>query len=780
MTNTDTGSRGKIVSFYSFKGGVGRTMALANVAFLAAMDGLDVLVMDWDLEAPGLPHYFRGLVEPDTMLELRTAPGILDLAWSWRNGINTAEDAETIDQQFAYFRDGAPFEHVVINIMDELAFGNGGRLDIIPAGGGMVETPEPVEYERALAAMSWNELLDRYAGGGLIDALRDWASTNYDLILVDSRTGLADVSGICTMQLPDAVALCFVLNRQNIEGVARVASAIRRNRGEDLKIWAIPMRVSREGTDEEADATARALRELTRPGRLDRESTERDLKDLIVKAEPNVPFMESLSAFNDTNAALDPLTANMARLASSIVGHPIHIPDIPEQWRDVVSNRLAPTLSTNSYLRQLLTAEPIRAARQLHGYVESAISTLVDESDIADDYVEALAEAVITLQQRGDAQLNNEFYDTPNRVILLLRKMHERAPEAWRALLIQALETTLNSDQGWMGPEDEAIGLDEIDELLACETQDSSSLSQLGAAEDALRLIKDARKEENKSDDKWQTFRFDALLQRAAAQEGLDQPEEAVDTLRRLIRDAEKLEDGEFGAEARRAGAEGNYRLMRLFALAEMWPVAKGLMRLFGASGGDASETAELAIKAVNRSQPNSPLFVTRIAEFANVILAAPSPAQPAAILLRQAVTPPMQTRTFAHYFGRAPTGGGRLTYALSALLLASAGAVSRAELLNLAELAADVVLHVTMGSSERVMATSNRRTGSINFRLGLSILPTLVEAADNFLATARSLGADSGLDRALERLDVMTTELRGHAAVLAAEPNPRSRRPKS
>ena len=287
---TELGARhgGRIVSFYSFKGGVGRTMALANVAFLAAMNDMRVLVMDWDLEAPGLHHYFRGLLEPDEMAILRSAPGILDLAWEWRTEIDGATDPSEIDRQFERFRSGEPFEAVRRPIWHDED--DGGCLDIIPAGGDMVATPEPVEYERALAAMSWNELLDRYAGGGLIDALRQWAAENYDLVLVDSRTGLADVAGICTMQLPDAVVLSFVLNRQNIEGVARVASAIRRNRGDAIKIWAVPMRVSREGTDEEADATARALRELTRPGRLDRDPTERDLKNLQIKAEPNVPL----------------------------------------------------------------------------------------------------------------------------------------------------------------------------------------------------------------------------------------------------------------------------------------------------------------------------------------------------------------------------------------------------------------------------------------------------------------------------------------------------------
>src|SRR5262245_38689350 len=47
-----------IVTFYSYKGGVGRSMALANIAVLLARHGLKVLVVDWDLEAPGLERYF--------------------------------------------------------------------------------------------------------------------------------------------------------------------------------------------------------------------------------------------------------------------------------------------------------------------------------------------------------------------------------------------------------------------------------------------------------------------------------------------------------------------------------------------------------------------------------------------------------------------------------------------------------------------------------------------------------------------------------------------------
>ena len=54
---------GKIVTFYSYKGGTGRTMALANVGWILASTGLKVLVVDWDLDSPGLHRYFHPFVD---------------------------------------------------------------------------------------------------------------------------------------------------------------------------------------------------------------------------------------------------------------------------------------------------------------------------------------------------------------------------------------------------------------------------------------------------------------------------------------------------------------------------------------------------------------------------------------------------------------------------------------------------------------------------------------------------------------------------------------------
>src|SRR5215467_13083239 len=52
-------SEGTIVTFYSYKGGVGRTFALANIGALLSLWGYKTLCVDWDLEAPGLHLYFK-------------------------------------------------------------------------------------------------------------------------------------------------------------------------------------------------------------------------------------------------------------------------------------------------------------------------------------------------------------------------------------------------------------------------------------------------------------------------------------------------------------------------------------------------------------------------------------------------------------------------------------------------------------------------------------------------------------------------------------------------
>src|SRR5436305_1706735 len=72
--------RGRIVTFYSFKGGAGRSMALANVAWILASRGERVLVIDWDLEAPGLHRYFAPFLRDG---DLHETEGLIEFVWEF-------------------------------------------------------------------------------------------------------------------------------------------------------------------------------------------------------------------------------------------------------------------------------------------------------------------------------------------------------------------------------------------------------------------------------------------------------------------------------------------------------------------------------------------------------------------------------------------------------------------------------------------------------------------------------------------------------------------------
>ena len=86
---------GIVYTFYSFKGGVGRTMALANVAALLAKWGYSVLAVDWDLEAPGLEQFFTKL-SPDIHRLRKEKPGIVDLMHAGANGASGGRTACSI------------------------------------------------------------------------------------------------------------------------------------------------------------------------------------------------------------------------------------------------------------------------------------------------------------------------------------------------------------------------------------------------------------------------------------------------------------------------------------------------------------------------------------------------------------------------------------------------------------------------------------------------------------------------------------------------------------
>ena len=187
------------ITFYSYKGGVGRTLALANVAWLLAnhpTEPAKVLVLDFDLAAPGL-HRVLGLKNPDS------ANGLVDYVLTYL----TNAAVPTLDA----------FIHRT----------NHHRIDIIPAG------RLDATYQDKLELVDWKAIYERAHGFHLIDALKERINDperGYDYVLVDSLTGFSDVGGICVKQIPDSLVLLFRLNQQNLDGIETVYRSVQADR----------------------------------------------------------------------------------------------------------------------------------------------------------------------------------------------------------------------------------------------------------------------------------------------------------------------------------------------------------------------------------------------------------------------------------------------------------------------------------------------------------------------------------------------------------------------
>jgi MinD-like ATPase involved in chromosome partitioning or flagellar assembly len=192
--------RGIAYTFYSFKGGVGRSMALANVAALLAKWGRRVLVVDWDLEAPGLEKFFSSSA-PRVIEERKVHAGIVDLVVA--------------------YAEGAPLDW-----RDELvsvAIGsNGARVSLITAG------RSGPDYSKRLQALDFERLFAEKALGSYIEKLREEWLAEFDFVLIDSRTGVTDIGGICTVQLADVLVLLFTTTEASVEGTKDIIERARR------------------------------------------------------------------------------------------------------------------------------------------------------------------------------------------------------------------------------------------------------------------------------------------------------------------------------------------------------------------------------------------------------------------------------------------------------------------------------------------------------------------------------------------------------------------------
>ncbi len=217
----------RIVAFYSYKGGVGRSIALANTGVALAARGHKVLLIDLDLEAPGLHdmHPFRDVGTPAT-------GGLIELLGLYMG--ESGDSTATVPHDFPTWQ----LEEHATPVWSNGAKGGASKPNaaegevwlmpasgsVWPVSGALDQLPKPT-YSAALEQFDWGRFYEQAGDAAWAHILSRITAAQggygFDFVLLDSRTGLSDPFYVALTLATDLVAVTG-FNRQNIKGVRDV------------------------------------------------------------------------------------------------------------------------------------------------------------------------------------------------------------------------------------------------------------------------------------------------------------------------------------------------------------------------------------------------------------------------------------------------------------------------------------------------------------------------------------------------------------------------------
>jgi len=208
----------KTITFYSYKGGTGRSLAVANAARYLARLNFKVVALDFDLEAPGL-HYKFSTNEEGKPIDVQT--GIVDYLHEFITEGSIPASLEKFVITLAVPGTDQPL------------------LRLIAAGQG----PSP-DYWEKLSGINWHELFYTPDAKGVqlfLDLKQRIADElQPDFLLIDSRTGITEMGGVAATLLADRVICLVMPTLENMEGARAVLRSLKRTRhemgGEDIEL----------------------------------------------------------------------------------------------------------------------------------------------------------------------------------------------------------------------------------------------------------------------------------------------------------------------------------------------------------------------------------------------------------------------------------------------------------------------------------------------------------------------------------------------------------------
>lgn len=194
---------GEVTTYYSFESGTARSVALSNTAVLLAGRNnatVPVLMIDWDLESPGLHHYFDRQGAHPGLLEYFQA--CRDYLAQLGRGAAAADDVALAQQVL----DAVDWEPFVERVDDSRP------LYLMRAG------VFDDSYGERADGMDWDGLFA--ACPALFRCFGEHMARRFRHVLVDARSGRSAAVSICTTLLPRKLVALFTPNQRSLDGLA--------------------------------------------------------------------------------------------------------------------------------------------------------------------------------------------------------------------------------------------------------------------------------------------------------------------------------------------------------------------------------------------------------------------------------------------------------------------------------------------------------------------------------------------------------------------------------
>jgi WD40 repeat protein len=256
--------RPAVISFYSYKGGVGRTLLAANMAVALAREG-KTLLWDMDVEAPGL-HNIQALRNQGTI-----QAGFFDWLLEWQKNKLRPPGAQDLGQ-FGKLVQPTPFS----------------QLFILPAHG------DEADAAALYFGIDWAYLLGGEQPPGrdlFVELFEQLGRDGFRHVLIDTRTGLTDLGGLLAGALPDATVLVGGYGTQNLRGLGKVHKALSqldrsvRPSNTDVRLFPVASPIPQDDTDKVAAGKKLWSQALGIP----------DVASVReIRYDPTLPFSEAL------------------------------------------------------------------------------------------------------------------------------------------------------------------------------------------------------------------------------------------------------------------------------------------------------------------------------------------------------------------------------------------------------------------------------------------------------------------------------------------------------